>query len=350
MRSRVLTIIGNGFDIGHGLPTRFSDFINSNKKELEPKYMEYRKEGEDWNEIESTYGRRLMEVIDAVVQFDVSEEVDYILDNYGLDEYGEVAFYNYESEAFVEQIEDITSKLNLLRSFESDFKEYLEHVCSDSVLDELVPYRQIRDVLESSSKIINFNYTLTVEVVYNIPNVEHIHGKVDTSIAIGTSSLEVADEALMDATYPTPDMFSRNKFGLQESMRYWDYDWDEDSEIEPDEFPMERSNIKRFFDEVAGETSRRVGIIIDLIDEKNKNNLDSRKKIIQDLRDEHYDEAIVINHSLGEADHDVFKAINRDAFIRFYYYTESDKINAEAFLMENGWKYEMIQSDCLYSS
>lgn len=49
---KTLVIIGNGFDLGHFLPTRISNFIHSNKY-FSKKYEIFK--GTDWNEVESNY-------------------------------------------------------------------------------------------------------------------------------------------------------------------------------------------------------------------------------------------------------------------------------------------------------
>ncbi|MDG3535014.1 AbiH family protein, partial [Klebsiella pneumoniae] len=55
-----LYIIGNGFDIRHGLPTRykhFKSYVAKNDKELYDAIEEYIPAGDEWNELESALGK-----------------------------------------------------------------------------------------------------------------------------------------------------------------------------------------------------------------------------------------------------------------------------------------------------
>ena len=52
---KVLTIVGNGFGLGHGLPTRFDDFINSNPELCREKYSVFSDENGNWSDVESKY-------------------------------------------------------------------------------------------------------------------------------------------------------------------------------------------------------------------------------------------------------------------------------------------------------
>ena len=47
--------------------------------------------------------------------------------------------------------------------------------------------------------------------------------------------------------------------------------------------------------------------------------------MIATLGEEHYDRVYIIGHSLGEADYSVFDAINKDAEVVCFYYSEGEK-------------------------
>lgn len=80
-----LVIIGNGFDLGHNLPTSIDNFIKSNSK-FEKKYQKLK--GENWNELESNFKELLSTIMSDREYVDIEEELDEILDTYGYDEYG----------------------------------------------------------------------------------------------------------------------------------------------------------------------------------------------------------------------------------------------------------------------
>lgn len=91
---KTLLIIGNGFDLGHNLPTRFDDFINSNFDILSKKYSEFRDENNNWSDVESKYKQLLCQVMRDRRWTDITEEVDDIIQGYGFNKYGEVDYYN----------------------------------------------------------------------------------------------------------------------------------------------------------------------------------------------------------------------------------------------------------------
>ena len=61
-----LYIIGNGFDIRHGLPTgykHFKSYVAKNDQELYDAIEEYMPAGDEWNELESALGEIDYELI-----------------------------------------------------------------------------------------------------------------------------------------------------------------------------------------------------------------------------------------------------------------------------------------------
>lgn len=240
---KILTIIGNGFDLGHGLPTSFDAFIRSNPFVFPQKYAIFRGGDGTWEKVEELYGNRLRQILAERSRHDVTEVVEEIISGYGLNEYGEVDYYNYLSDAFEGEYHNILFLVELLTEFEHDFQKYLCEKCGDDILRKTTPFTNIHRLLNSSSRIISFNYTNTIETVYGVSCVDHIHGSVDNSIAIGTGTLDAAKKTLVDDQYPTIDKFGRDKYGLQEMMGYYDYD--DKGNIHP------KTSIERFFNEVA---------------------------------------------------------------------------------------------------
>jgi Bacteriophage abortive infection AbiH len=168
-----LFIIGNGFDLAHGLPTRYWDFRMFLKeryciflKDFEEKY--YLRSGELkellWNDFEFNL---------ANLQEDMLFEQMYQSTDLGLDS-GNVGIedtlrYYFRDE--FKYIEKLTAYL----------KDWIEEVNQE--LDGL--NKKTSFIQESNQDIfINFNYTTTLENVYDIPrrNVLHIHGVVDSEV------------------------------------------------------------------------------------------------------------------------------------------------------------------------
>ncbi len=335
----ILTIIGNGFDKAHNLPTNFDEFINYDYTVLSEKYDIFKNGRNSWNEIEHTYADLLLEAMNERNYFDVLEEVDQIIQNYGLNEYGEVDYYNYSSDAFNETYEKIISYINLLKKFENDFLEYLRITCNDVMLTEIAPFKKVSAIINKSNKIINFNYTNTVEIVYKKKDVIHIHGSINDNIAIGSGALDDAKTSVVDYEYPTMKHFSKDKHGFAEMMGYYEEDMEGNL--------VERHFLKRFFDEVSAEISENEDKVFALLDEKSKSSLELRKETIETLRKEHYDVVYIIGHSLGFADFEVLNSINPDAKIICYYHGSKDDYDYLTKLKrikEYEWKCE-LESD-----
>ena len=337
---KTLTIIGNGFDLGHELPTLFDQFIESNPSVYKSKYGVFQNDCNSWNQIESKYEELLCEIMEGRSWQDITEEVERILGEYGLNDYGEVDFYNYDFEAYDEELEKISDFIKLLEDFEKDFLRYLRLKCNDEELKKYVARKAIAQIIAESDTIITFNYTHTAEVLYGAKSVIHIHGDIDESIAIGSGALDKAKNSAIDLEYPTRDKFSKDKHGLVDMMTY--YTEDMEGHLVEDHF------IRRFFDEVSAAASEKEEELFALLDVKSKDSLDYRQEIIEQLRSDHYDRVYIIGHSLGEADYAVFDAINKDAKVLYYYHYENEYLEKSQLLRDLNLEYEMIKDTELY--
>lgn len=338
-----LIVIGNGFDLGHNMPTRFDNFVVS-MPQFKEKYDVFKDKENSWNDIENKYGELLRDIIRSRSEFDITEEVDNIIQGWGFNQYGEVDYYNYDSEAFSEEYDQISSYIDLLNQFEQDFLNFLKANCNTEKLQLIIPRRKIAEIITTSTKIINFNYTNTVETVYGKKDVVHIHGDIYNNIAIGCGTLEEIKNSMVDNAYPTIDKFGQNKDGFAEMMAYYEEDMDGNR--------VENHFIKRFFDEVALATKEREKSVLSLVDKKCKSFLPLRKKVITALKEEHYDTVYIIGHSLGIADQEVLQKINKDAkFIYFYHGDLRDKENiGKMQTMEKlQWNYEMASDVDLFT-
>ena len=100
---------------------------------------------------------------------------------------------------------------------------------------------------------------------------------------------------------------------------------------------------------MASSAKEREEEVFDLLDAKNKDALASRIKTIDSLRIERYDRVYIIGHSLGMADYSVFDAINKDAEIVCFYYSETEKDGMEKTLQSLGMRYVMKQNSVIYA-
>lgn len=337
---KVLTIIGNGFDLGHGLPTRFDDFIQSNPTLFQEKYGVFRGSDGSWNAVESKFEELLRDVMNSRSWQALAEEVERILGDYGLNDYGEVNLYGYSFEAYDEEYDRISDFITLLGDFEKDFCTYLKICCSDRTVQLIAAKRLISRILKRSNLIITFNYTHTAELLYGAENIIHIHGDIDEAVAIGSGALEDAKNSTVDYEYPQRDSFSKDKDGLVDMMTY--YTEDMDGRIVEDHF------IRRFFDGVVAEASEREDELFALLDTKSKDSLDERRYTIDLLKNHSFDMVYIIGHSLGNADRSVFDAINKDAHVVCFYHGQEDKLQKEQILYHLGFDFEMVPDNSLY--
>lgn len=70
--------------------------------------------------------------------------------------------------------------------------------------------------------------------------------------------------------------------------------------------------------------------------------------MIATLSEEHYDRVYIIGHSLGEADNSVFDAINKEAEVVCFYYSEGEKGSMENTLESLGLRYQMVANSKIY--
>jgi len=163
--SRKLYIVGNGFDIHHGIPSRYSDFkeyLSNVNGTLHDHVIKYLQVEENWCDLESAFAYLDVDsVIDEGMQF---------LQNYSADNWSDSFHHDYQYE-----MGKIVS--NLSSGLKIHFCEWVRLLKMKSI-EELIcqPVNIDRDGL-----FLTFNYTLTLERTYCIreSNVKHIHGKSD---------------------------------------------------------------------------------------------------------------------------------------------------------------------------
>lgn len=163
-----LFVIGNGFDLAHGLPTRYWDFreyLNNNYCDflydfeqhygVFPGLNDSEKKNILWNEFETN-----LATIDEDIIIEDAESLDMYLES------GDIGIEDTLYEYFTEEYQYI----DLLSVY---LKRWIRTI-------------KLRDVLPRTTYVnkddlyINFNYTSLLENVYNIPleNVIHIHGSL----------------------------------------------------------------------------------------------------------------------------------------------------------------------------
>ena len=170
-----LYIIGNGFDIRHGLPTRykhFKSYVAKNDKELYDAIEEYIPAGDEWNELESALGEIDYELI--------LQNSEMFLVTYNTEDWSDAYHHDYQYEVdkitrmlsarLKEQFADWVKGINIADAYNSE--QYIPPIPRDSLY-------------------FSFNYTNTLQQIYAVPDAQimHIHGNCsyDEDLILGHS-------------------------------------------------------------------------------------------------------------------------------------------------------------------
>ncbi|MDH5935631.1 bacteriophage abortive infection AbiH family protein [Vibrio splendidus] len=160
-----LYIIGNGFDLHHGLPTSLTGFRNYS--EYSDFYRLY-ENGVFMMSANQTLDEHWQHLETNLANFDVDELIEYASQYYDDDPHENQFVYEIEN-----AIGAITTGLK------EDLNKYLSLAENHTV--EQAKILQ----LDTSARFLCFNYTNTLERIYNIPSdrICYIHGKLNSSEA-----------------------------------------------------------------------------------------------------------------------------------------------------------------------
>ena len=160
LESETLIIIGNGFDIAHGIRSTYNDFRSWLKTEKESgliglmdTFFSFSNKRNAWDDIEGALGEYDEKNIFSYCRPD--EEFDYD--------------YSLSSSARIEDSSMAVFQPALGR-FKDKFDEWVESI-------EIFGAERIIE-LSPNCRYLTFNYTDTLETIYGIPkqNIVHIHG------------------------------------------------------------------------------------------------------------------------------------------------------------------------------
>lgn len=154
-----LYIIGNGFDIAHGLPTNFKpDFkkIAENIESIDCFWDLYQSRNNDiWSDFENLLAHPDFNYLEEIFN---NSYPDYSSD------------HESDRDGIITQV-DLHGQLNIaLDKFASNAEKKLKEIDKSAAYDEL---------LDKDGHFLTFNYTHTLEKLYDISpqNVLHIHGE-----------------------------------------------------------------------------------------------------------------------------------------------------------------------------
>lgn len=186
-----LYIIGNGFDIHHEIPSGYLDFHNW-LDEVEDRETQMTIE-EIFGYCSSNWWKHFEENLGSANTLDIAmEEVRENYPDFGSDDFSDGDWYN--AEIAVEQ--KFEEAYNIIRSA---FRKWV------ATLPYGLEEKKLR-LIKKDSVFINFNYSLTLEKLYHIPEsqVLHIHGKSGGTdeLVLGHGLSEKEIESMMEADEP----------------------------------------------------------------------------------------------------------------------------------------------------
>lgn len=153
-----LIIVGNGFDIAHGIKSRYSDFrkwLGSQKHVNLIRLMDifFSNQRDVWSDLEVALGEYDEKSILSFCRPDEEFDLDHSLSSATRIEDSPMAIFQ-----------------PMLRDFKEYFKEWVSSIEIEGI-EKFIP-------LSTQCKYLSFNYTDTLESVYKIPadNIVHIHG------------------------------------------------------------------------------------------------------------------------------------------------------------------------------
>ena len=154
-----LFIIGNGFDLAHNLPTRFNPDFKNIARKYEPDHfwdLYQSSENDIWLDFENLLG---------YPDFNTLEE---IFDAYAPDYLSE---RESDRDGIIYQVELNGNLQDALDEFADEADGFLRNIKANDLIEQ---------ILDSDGYYISFNYTHTLEDIYDIPREQilHIHGEV----------------------------------------------------------------------------------------------------------------------------------------------------------------------------
>lgn len=161
-----LYIIGNGFDLHHGMPTTYKDF-GRYLKEVDQETYKFVCDYLAGGDLDDLFWYQFEEALGWFDRDTLEDRASDFLMPYGSDDWSDAYHHNYQYE-----IEQVANALSVtLRGHFSDWVASIQNpkTCNLSI--------------DQKALYLTFNYTTVLEHLYGIPgaNILHIHGAVGDS-------------------------------------------------------------------------------------------------------------------------------------------------------------------------
>ncbi|MEI7707431.1 MAG: bacteriophage abortive infection AbiH family protein [Chlorobium sp.] len=309
-----LYVIGNGFDLYHELDTSYLSFgiFLKNSYPLIYEYItQYHGISDITNGIESSGGYLWSEFEFALADLDY----ETILEDYSeyLASPGSEDFRDRDWGAFQIEIEKVIDEITI--KLFAAFHEFILGVKYPNYVDNK------RLALEKDGMYLNFNYTDTLEKIYNISNtnIRYIHNQasVDSELILGHGIDPKNFE--IETTKPPENMSSEESERWMEMMSdKFDYS-----------FNLGQNQIMTYFS---------------LSHKNTECIINENKDFFQHLKN--VNEIFVLGHSLSEIDkpyfNKIFDSVYDDSIWRVTYHFDEEKLSNEKMLSSIGIKNNLI--------
>ncbi len=309
-----LYIIGNGFDLHHGIRTNYADFGKFLKEKDLSVYANVVKyifhddeEGAMWLNFEECLGN--------IEPDNIFEDSDDFYYSYADDDWSDSYNHSYQKE-----IKDIINDISI--NTKKYFLEWINGISTKIKVNIFFKDKDIANFFkqDSTNIFLNFNYTPTLQNLYEIPKdqIIFLHGEYD-------------DEKLVLG-------HAIHHFSVTQKQNWEATQFDEDGE--PTDY-MDFRNIDAH------------NIINDFFKQTHKRTNQLIKEHLETARMQNFDHVYTIGHSLSDVDlpyikHLINRSTNNTHWF-FSYYSEDDydralRINKEYNLKANYFKLQEIHS------
>jgi hypothetical protein len=168
----LLYIIGNGFDLHHGISSKYSDFeiyVKSIDPKLHSLFEKFFSFKDNWADFEQS-----LEHLDVG---SIRDEASDCRTSYVSEDWSDADNYNFPDEVS-----------RIAKSLSIDLKKlFSEWVCKLKIPNQY-SYQGLRLPLDLNATYLSFNYTDTLQRLYGVPQILHIHNQAlngDSNLVLG---------------------------------------------------------------------------------------------------------------------------------------------------------------------
>jgi len=211
MQHSKLYIIGNGFDLWHGIPSsyaQFKEYVRQRDRDLFDAVERYLPADEDWSDLEAA----LAEIdVDSII-----DDLDQFMPSYSAEDWSDAGHHDFQYE-----VDQVSQRLSV--ELRMRFGEWIRSLVIPS---HSTATRRLRNI-DANAVFLSFNYTSTLEKLYGVSrsHILHIHGDAtmqDSELILGHGwnptqrqslndrpDIEDLDTRLMEANDILDDYFSQ---------------------------------------------------------------------------------------------------------------------------------------------